>query len=79
MTTTDLGFDIHEHRHRLKQLSDSGDTKLFENRDGVSCPACEAEFTRLYSTRKPATSFPESDGSRFCLVRGDAFLHLFRH
>lgn len=75
----EAGFDVHEHRHRLKQLTDRGDTKLFENRDGVSCPACGEEFGRLFSTRKTATSFPENDGSRFCIVRESEYVHLFRH
>lgn len=73
------GFDVHEQRHRLKQLTDSGDTKLFENRDGVACPACGEEFTRLFSTRRRTATFPENDGSRFCLVRGETYVHLFRH
>jgi DNA-directed RNA polymerase subunit RPC12/RpoP len=72
-------FDIHEHRHELKQLRDSGDTKLFENRDEVACPACGSRFRRLFSTRQPTTSFPENDGSRFCLVRGEEYVHVFRH
>lgn len=72
-------FDVHDHRHRLKQLTDDGDAKLFENRDGVVCPACGEAFDRLFSTRRTATTFPENDGSRFCLVRGETFVHLFRH
>lgn len=76
---TDAVFDFHEERHRLKQLEDSGDAKLFENRDGVTCPACGDAFSRLFSTRRPEASFPENDGARFCLVRGEEFLHLFRH
>jgi hypothetical protein len=74
-----VSFDVHEVRHRLKQLTDDGDTKLFENRDGVSCPACETPFDRLFVTRRPATSFPENDGSRFCLVRDSDWIYVFRH
>lgn len=72
-------FDIHAERHRLKQLRDDGDTTLFENRDGVECPACGQRFDRLFSTRRTAISFPENDGARFCLVRDDETVHLFRH
>lgn len=72
-------LDIHEMRHRLKQLSDDGDTKLFENRDEVSCPACGTPFERLFVTRRATTSFPENDGSRFCLVRDPEQIHVFRH
>lgn len=76
---TAAGFDIHEERHRLKQLTDDGDTKLFENREGVECPACGCRFERVFSTRRESVSFPENDGSRFCLVRQERLVHLFRH
>lgn len=72
-------FDVHEHRHRLKQLRDDGDTRLFDNRDGVACPVCEEPFTRLFSTHRSTTTFPENDGSRFCLLRDTDAIHLFRH
>lgn len=72
-------FDVHDVRHRLKQLSDDGDTKLFENRDGVECPVCGAPFERLFITRRPETSFPENDGSRFCLLNDSAEIHVLRH
>lgn len=76
-----MGFDLHDNRHRLKQLRDGGDTKLFENRDGMACPACGEPFGRLFATRRTATSFPEPGDSRFCLVvpEDDEFVHLFRH
>ena len=73
------GFDIHDERHRLKQLTDDGDTKLFENRDGVECPACGSRFERLFVTRRGAMSFPENDGSRFCLLRESSSMYVFRH
>lgn len=73
------GFDIHDERHRLKQLTDDGDTKLFENRAGVECPACGSRFERLFVTRRDATSFPENDGSRFCLLRESSSVYVFRH
>lgn len=72
-------FDVHEVRHRLKQLADDGDTKLFENRGGIECPACGARFERLFVTRRTATTFPDNDGSRFCLVRDPTRIHVFRH
>ncbi len=73
------GFDLHGNRHRLKQLSDDGDTALFENRDAAECPACGASFGRLFVTRKATTTFPENDGSRFCLVRDASDIYVFRH
>lgn len=72
-------FDVHAERHRLKQLTDDGDTKLFANRDGVRCPACGEPFGRVFLTRRRATSFPETDGSPFCLVREPDAVYLFRH
>lgn len=75
-----MSFDLHDHRHRLKQLRDGGDTKLFENRDGMACPACGEPFSRLFSTRKTATRFPPHEKARFCLVvPDDEFVHLFSH
>ncbi len=76
---TDTGFDVHAERHRLKQLTDDGDMKLFENRDGVECPACGRGFDRLFSTSRESVSFPENDGSRFCLLRTSEAVYLFRH
>ncbi len=73
------GFDVHEHRHALKQIRDAGETSLWENRGGVSCPACGEPFDRLFTSRKEATRFPENDGTAFCLVRDDDAVHLFRH
>jgi len=72
-------FDVHELRHRLKQLSDGGDSSLFENRDGVDCPVCGGSFDRVFVTRRRAVSFPEHDGSRFCLLRDEESTYLFRH
>jgi hypothetical protein len=75
-----MSFDIHDHRHRLKQLRDGGETKLFENRDGMACPACGEPFSRLFSTRKTRTRFPAPGDARFCLVAPDGeFVHLFSH
>lgn len=76
-----MTFDLHDERHRLKQLRDGGDTRLFENRDGVRCPACEEPFTRLFSTRRTATRFPDPGSARLCLVvpPDDEFVHVFSH
>ena len=75
----DPDFDIHDHRHQLKQLRDSGDTAVFENRDDLSCPACSNRFARLMLIETPTISFPENDGNPFCLVRRADGLALFRH
>jgi hypothetical protein len=72
-------FDIHDHRSELKQLRDTGDTQLYDNRKRVSCPACHEPFEKVFVTSKEATSFPENDGSRFCLLRQSSDVLLFRH
>lgn len=72
-------FDVREHRHRLKLLRDAGDAALYENRDGVACPACGEPFVRLFRTERETTTFPENDGARFCLLRGADGAWLFRH
>jgi len=38
-------FDVHDHRHALKQLKDTGATSLWENRKDVACPVCDARST----------------------------------
>lgn len=72
-------FDIHEHRHELKQLRDSGESKLFENRGDVECPVCRTVFRRIFLTTNSAVQFPENDGSRLCVQRQSETLAVFRH
>ena len=73
------GFDVHDHRHELKQLRDSGATSLWENREETVCPVCEDVFSRLFVTKQAGTTFPENDGARFCLLRDGDAVYLFRH
>lgn len=72
-------FNVHDHRHALKQLKDTGSTGLWENRKEVPCPVCDAPFDRLFTTRESGTAFAENDGARFCLLRDEDAIHLFRH
>jgi len=72
-------FDVHDHRHALKQVKDTGSTGLWENRNRIPCPVCDTPFKRLFSTSEVETRFPENDGARFCLLRDDDTIHLFRH
>lgn len=72
-------FDIHEYRHRMKQLKESSDSGLYDNRDGVVCPVCGEPFDRLFVMRSDSHSFPENDGAAFCLLRQDDGVYLFRH
>jgi len=72
-------FDVHDHRHALKLLRDTGETSLYAARGEVSCPACGEQFERLFTTQREATSVQANDGSPFCLVRDEAAIHVFRH
>ncbi|TKX75097.1 flagella cluster protein [Halorubrum sp. GN11_10-6_MGM] len=73
------GFDVHDHRHELKQLRDAGATSLWENRAEMACPVCDDVFSRLFVTEQRGTTFPENDGARFCLLRDGDAVYLFRH
>lgn len=75
----DPEFDLHDHRHQLKQLRDSGTAKVFENRDDLTCPACSRPFARLLILTGRTISFPSSDGEPFCLLRRSDDVVLFRH
>jgi hypothetical protein len=72
-------FEVHEHRNGLKQLKDTGDTQLYDNRKDVVCPACGDPFRRLFVTEQETTSFPENDGARFCLLVQSNDVLLFLH
>lgn len=69
--------DLHAARHGLKQLKDSGSTKLFQNRKGFSCPCCGLEFDHLYVSEERRNRFDPSDPQAFCVVlETDRFLLL---
>ena len=65
-----VDFDVHAHRHRLKQLRDDGGSELYENRDGVACPACGDGFSQLLISDRNAHSFDVDADTRFCVRRG---------
>lgn len=75
---TDDRFDVHEVRHALKLYKDTGDTKLFENRKGVPCPACEEAFSDLLVSERRHNSFNPPD-DRFCVVRESDRILVFTH
>ena len=72
-------FDLHDHCHQLKQVRDSGDTAVFENRDDLTCPVCSRPFSRLLLLKGRALSVPENDGSPFCLLRRSDDVVVCRH
>jgi len=71
-------LDIHDQRHRLKLLKDTGDTTLVEDRDDVACPVCGESFHRALLTERPGQSFDDVDGG-FCVGRDANRLYLFTH
>lgn len=75
---TDDRFDVHDHRHALKLRTDTGDTQLWENREGVACPACGEAFVELAVTERRHNSFGSPDG-RFCVVREADRVLVFTH
>jgi len=72
-------FDQHAVRHRMKLLRDEGDVTLYENRDGVRCPACEDPFSRLLITERHAHSFDLGGTDRVCVTDEDGRLVVCTH
>ncbi|RDI72908.1 DUF7385 family protein [Halopelagius longus] len=71
-------FDQHAVRHRMKLLRDTGETTLYENRDGVACPACGDPFDRLLLSERDAHSF-DIDGGTLCVRREEGRLVVAMH
>jgi hypothetical protein len=74
----DGGFDVHDHRHGLKLLSEDRQTMHLANRDGFACPACGEPFERLLVSVKRANTFGDP-GAPFCLFRTDDQLLVLTH
>ena len=72
-------FDVHAVRHRLKLLRDTGESALYENREGVACPACGEAFDELLVTERREHCFSPDRPVAFCLVREDARLLVATH
>jgi hypothetical protein len=72
------GFDEHAVRHRLKLVSDTGESVLYENRAGVDCPVCGEAFDEFYAT-SAAESFRPDRAVGFCVAHTDDRLLLFTH
>jgi len=71
-------FDEHAVRHRLKLVTDTGASVLYENRDGVACPVCGERFDEFYATER-AESFRPDRRVGFCVAHTDERLLLFTH
>ncbi|MGQ4555652.1 DUF7385 family protein [Halobellus sp. GM3] len=72
-------FDQHAVRHRMKLLRDGGDVTLYENRDGVPCPACGDPFARVLLTERHSHSFGLADAERLCVTRDNDRLVVCTH
>ena len=76
---SDGDFDIHAVRHRMKLVKNTGTTELYENRDGVACPACAEPFDDLLVSDERSHSFDPPDGTRLCVVREDERMLVLTH
>jgi len=66
---TSVDFD--SVRHRVKLIGDTGDSRLFKNRDEVSCPVCGDPFDEALESRRRTEQLTPRDGLSLCLVNGD--------
>ena len=71
-------FDEHAVRHRLKLVTDTGASVLYENRDGVACPVCGEAFDEFYATSEHESFRPDRVVG-FCVAHTDERLLLFTH
>ncbi|MFB6142565.1 MAG: flagella cluster protein [Halorientalis sp.] len=65
---TDLPFDVHDHRHALKQLEDTGDKSLWRNEVDLACPVCDEPFVYLIAMERP-TTVRSADARPACVAR----------
>lgn len=73
------GLDFDSVRHRVKLVRDSGDTRLFENRDDVSCPVCGNAFDEALETSNSTRRLQPDSGIELCLARAPDRLFVFTH
>lgn len=63
---SELPFDVHDHRHHLKQLEDRGEKSLWRNETDLECPICDEPFVYLLAMERP-TTFATEKPSRTCI------------
>lgn len=73
------GFDPRSRRHELKLVRESSERALYENRDGVACPACDRVFERLLASERRAERLSPDPGAEFCVVREPDRTLVFTH
>lgn len=73
------GFDFEAVRHRVKLLRDTGDERVFENRDGVACPVCGEPFAEALATSERTCQLSPGSSVDVCLVREPDRTIVFTH
>lgn len=71
--------DFEAIRHRVKLLEDTGDSRVFENRDGVQCPVCGRPFEEVLTSERPSEQLEPRDGLTLCIRNGDRYVSLYTH
>lgn len=73
------GVDFDDVRHRVKLLQDTGETRIFENRDGVQCPVCGSAFDEALETTASTERLSPDRQLDVCLVRESTHVVVFTH
>ncbi|MCG1002948.1 MULTISPECIES: hypothetical protein [Halobacterium] len=73
------GVDFEAVRHRVKLRQDTGTERLFENRDGVACPACGEAFTEALATTERTCQLSPGPDVDVCIVREANRIIIFTH
>jgi uncharacterized Zn ribbon protein len=71
--------DFEAVRHRVKLLKDTGDTRVFENRDDVECPVCGEPFAEALASQRETEQLSPRDGLSLCLLNEADRVVLFTH
>ena len=71
--------DFEAIRHRVKLLRDTGTEQVFENRDGVECPACGEAFTEALATTERTCQLSPEPSVDVCIVRKPERTIVFTH
>jgi DNA repair exonuclease SbcCD ATPase subunit len=74
-----VGVDFHEVRHRVKLVEETGNSRVFENRDGVRCPVCEEPFDEALESERHTEQLNPAAGLSLCIVNEDDVVILFTH
>ncbi|WP_432419606.1 DUF7385 family protein [Halobacterium zhouii] len=72
-------IDFEAVRHRLKLRRDTGTVRLFENRDGVSCPVCGEAFDEALATTERSRQLGSDQPLDVCVARESDRLFIFTH